>query len=109
MQPNFSGDSLDYRDRLSETLQFRNNPFRMLIDDSGFIPGEDLVFGSDGMPHGIAWPLRTSLFSPIESQRLSMDELCRGYGPARGVSGTAFLEIDDTAQAVRVLASKKAE
>ena len=52
MQPNFNSDSQDYADRLAPRWLERNNPFRMLIDQAGFEPGQDLIFGSDGMPHG---------------------------------------------------------
>ena len=48
MQPNFSMESECYRDRLPQRYLEWNNPFRMLIDQAGFVPGEDLVFGSDG-------------------------------------------------------------
>ncbi|MBP7864653.1 MAG: amidohydrolase family protein [Acidobacteria bacterium] len=80
MQPNFSSDSEDYADRLSETQRRANNPFRMLIDEVGYRPGEDLLFGSDGMPHGRLSALRACLGPPYESQRLSLDEFRAGYG-----------------------------
>ncbi|RKZ39931.1 MAG: hypothetical protein DRQ49_09995 [Gammaproteobacteria bacterium] len=38
MQPNFSFDSIRYKDRLSEQTCQDNNSFRMLIDEVGFIP-----------------------------------------------------------------------
>lgn len=104
MQPNFSSDSRDYADRLPETYLRRNNPFRMLIDEAGFQPGLDLIFGSDGMPDGIAYAATASLFPVFPGQRLSLDELVEGYGPARGVSGTVTLEIDEDAGSVAVIA-----
>ncbi|MDA8425135.1 MAG: amidohydrolase family protein [Treponema sp.] len=78
MQPNFSMDSELYADRLRERHRVENNPFRMLIDRLGFRPGLDLVFGSDGMPHGIPEALRWSLFPPHEGQVLGLDEFVAG-------------------------------
>lgn len=104
MQPNFSSDSVDYADRLDAAYLAANNPFRMLIDRAGFRPGRDLIFGSDGMPHGIAFPARVSLFPAAPGQRLSLRELIDGYGPARGASGTVELEIDEGSGEVRVAA-----
>ncbi len=79
MQPNFSFDSVHYSDRLPENYVKRNNPFRMLIDDVGFIPGEDLIFGSDGMPYGVKPALESSLFPPYKGQRLALDEFKDGF------------------------------
>jgi len=79
MQPNFSYDSVCYADRLSDMYIKANNPFRMIIDTAGFIPGTDLIFGSDGMPHGAAPALESSLNPPIPSQRLNLDEFIAGY------------------------------
>jgi len=79
MQPNFNTDSVDYTDRLPRVYCEHNNPFRMLIDDIGFVPGKDLLFGSDGMPHGVLPALQAVLFPPYEGQRLTPDELCAGY------------------------------
>ncbi|PKM98604.1 MAG: hypothetical protein CVU79_01710 [Elusimicrobia bacterium HGW-Elusimicrobia-3] len=79
MQPNFSGDSACYADRLPPALLRRNNPFRMLIDKAGFVPGESLLFGSDGMPHGAAPALQAALFPPWPGQRLTPDEFRAGY------------------------------
>lgn len=104
MQPNFSSDSVDYADRLDAAYLAANNPFRMLIDRVGFRPGRDLIFGSDGMPHGIAYPARVSLFPAAPGQRLSLDELVAGYGPARGATGSVELEIDESRPEVRVAA-----
>ena len=78
MQPNFSADSVDYGDRLCSRHLGENNPFRMLIDRLGFHPGVDLLFGSDGMPHGCAEALRCALFPPFEGQRLSEEEYAAG-------------------------------
>lgn len=65
MQPNFNHESIQYADRLSAKYCKHNNPFRMLIDEVGYVPGEDLIFGSDGMPHGVQSALEQSLFPPI--------------------------------------------
>lgn len=80
MQPNFSIDSVEYADRLAEHDAIGNNPFRMLIDEAGFVPGEDLIFGSDGMPHGAAAAVRQALNPPYpDRQALTIDELIAGY------------------------------
>ncbi|MBQ7501604.1 amidohydrolase family protein [bacterium] len=79
MQPNFSADSLTYADRLGEAALKRNNPLRMLIDKAGFVPGEDLLFGSDGLDCGSATALQSALFPPFAGQRLSVEELKAGY------------------------------
>jgi predicted amidohydrolase YtcJ len=105
MQPNFNADSSCYADRLDPRHLEENDPFRMLIDEAGFVPGVDLLFGSDGMPHGPEEALRWSLFPAFEGQRLSAGELEAGYGTARGNprrlrAGSAFA-IDDAARVVR--------
>jgi len=102
MQPNFTSDSVDYVDRLTTAYLERNNPFRMLIDEVGFEPGIDLLFGSDGMPDGIAYAATQALFPAYPAQRLSLDELAAGYGAAKGVSGSVTLEVDDAARRVIV-------
>jgi predicted amidohydrolase YtcJ len=97
MQPNFSSDSVDYADRLPVDYLGANNPFRMLIDELGFVPGQDLVFGSDGMPHGLAYAVHCALFPPFPGQRLTLPELVNGYGPALGSSNdhkSIQLEVD---------------
>jgi hypothetical protein len=91
MQPNFSADSRDYVDRLAPGQRAANNPFRMLIDRAGFRPGKDLVFGSDGMPHGAPAAWQWGLFPDHEGQRLTSEELERGYGPA--VSGGRMVRL----------------
>ncbi|HJV39639.1 MAG TPA: amidohydrolase family protein [Geothrix sp.] len=103
MQPNFSSDSVDYGDRLSPDMLARNNPFRMLIDRVGFRPGHDLIFGSDGMPHGLAYAAQWSLFPPFEDQRLSLEELLAGYGPAPGRPPMRELVIDTVRREVRLV------
>jgi predicted amidohydrolase YtcJ len=96
MQPNFSTDSIIYRDRLLPWYLENNNPFRMLIDQAGFVPGEDLIFGSDGMPHGVEAALKNSLFPPLAQQRLTIDEFTAGYCMPDRTHGHIELEIDKT-------------
>jgi len=79
MQPNFNSDSIDYADRLIPRHRAENDPFRMLIDAVGFKPGVDLLFGSDGMPHGIDEALRSALECAYPGQRLSRAEVEAGY------------------------------
>jgi len=79
MQPNFSFESTCYRDRLPGQYLERNNPFRMLIDEVGYVPGKDLLFGSDGMPHGAQYALESALFPPFPGQTLTLDEFIAGY------------------------------
>ena len=79
MQPNFTEDSIIYADRLPEGFAEMNNPFRMLIDKAGFVPGKDMFFGSDGMPHGVKFALQQSLRPVFEGQRLTLSEFIAGY------------------------------
>ena len=79
MQPNFNSDSEVYVDRLPPAMLDANNPFRMLIDTVGFNPGVDLIFGSDGMPHGIEHGLKEVTTPTRESQKLTVEEFTRGY------------------------------
>jgi hypothetical protein len=108
VQPNFSSDSVDYADRLSPRHRRENNSLRMLIDEAGFVPGADLIFGSDGMPHGPEYALQWSLFPAYEEQRLSLPEFEAGYGPERGKAqgaegeGSAF-SIDYASRRVKRL------
>lgn len=94
MQPNFSDDSVHYADRLPEGYAERNNPFRMLIDRVGYRPGVDLLFGSDGMPHGAGEGLRQSLFPPFPGQTLTAEEFVAGYCVPEGGAGHIEAEID---------------
>ncbi|MGE5342529.1 MAG: amidohydrolase family protein [Candidatus Omnitrophota bacterium] len=95
MQPNFNTDSLVYNDRLHPWYLENNNPFRMLIDQVGFIPGKDLIFGSDGMPHGAEYALQASLFPPYPSQKLTLDEFVAGYCMPDTSRGSIAVEWDD--------------
>ncbi len=102
MQPNFSLDSIHYSDRLSEKYLERNNPFRMLIDDVGFESGSDLIFGSDGMPHGVETALKSSLFPPYSGQKLSLKEIKEGYCLPDDDKGFIELEIDESREEVSI-------
>ncbi len=94
MQPNFSTDSIIYRDRLPPQYLENNNPFRMLIDRASFVPGEDLIFGSDGMPPGVEAALKDSLFPPLAQQKLTIDEFTAGYCMPDRTHGCIELEMD---------------
>lgn len=94
MQPNFSIDSVCYEDRMDSQYCEMNNPFRMLIDEIGFVPGVDLIFGSDGMPHGIDDAIRQSLFPSEPNQKLSIDEFVAGYCMESDAYGSIELIID---------------
>lgn len=106
MQPNFNSDSQDYADRLDASWLERNNPFRMLIDQAGYVPGEDLIFGSDGMPHGVEYALQWSLFPAYPGQRLTVDELVASYGVDSGNPGRSLVEIDQDKHQVKLLESR---
>ena len=95
MQPNFSFESDFYRDRLPDPYPAMNNPFRMLIDEAGFVPGEDLLFGSDGMPHGACYALESALFPPYPGQRLSLPEFVAGYCMPDFTHGFIDLTVDE--------------
>jgi predicted amidohydrolase YtcJ len=103
MQPNFSFDSYIYKDRLQQHYLKNNNPFRMLIDKAGFIPGEDLILGSDGMPHGAEAALRSCLYPPYAQQKLFISEFTAGYCMPDFSSGHIDLEIDDSEISVKVV------
>ncbi|MFW6305429.1 MAG: amidohydrolase family protein [Candidatus Saliniplasma sp.] len=100
MQPNFSLDSEHYSDRLSEKYLKMNNPFRMLIDDADFVLGKDLIFGSDGMPHGVKAALESSLFPPYSSQRVTLDEFQRAYCVEDKSLGSIDIVIDEDKEEV---------
>ncbi|WP_020468763.1 amidohydrolase family protein [Zavarzinella formosa] len=100
MQPNFSDDSVHYDKRLPEKYPGMNNPFRMLIDRVGYVPGKDLLFGSDGMPHGFREGLRQSLFPRYESQSLTVDEFVAGYCMPDDGNGRIEVRIDPNDRSV---------
>ncbi len=95
MQPNFSLDSLLFKGKLADKHLAKNNPFRMLIDEVGYIPGKDLIFSSDGMPYGIQSALETSLFPPYEGQKLTLNEMVNGYCLKDTSKGKINFEIHD--------------
>lgn len=99
MQPNFSSDSVDYADRLEPRHLAANNPFRMLIDRCGFQPGVDLIFGTDGMPHGVEYTLQWNLFPAFPGQRLSLEEYLAGTEP-RSAQGECSVAIDEAGRKV---------
>jgi hypothetical protein len=72
----------------------------MLIDKAGFTSGRDLIFGSDGMPHGINYALEMSLFSPFPGQRLSLEEFIAGYCMDTMENGYIDISVDKAKQAV---------
>lgn len=100
MQPNFSSDSLQYSDRLSKEYCKYNNPFRMLIDKAGFVPGKNLIFGSDGMPHGVQFALEQSLFPAFPGQVLSVEEFINGYCMPDRANGYIQIEINEAKRTV---------
>ena len=105
MQPNFNSDSVDYGDRLAPQVLEANNPFRMLVDHAEFRCGEDLVLGSDGLPHGVEYALQWSLFPPFPGQRLTLEEFTAGCGLAPEGRGHATLAVDEERRLVRLLRS----
>lgn len=109
MQPNFSEDSVMYADRLPAGYPARNNPFRMLIDHVGYVPGVDLYFGSDGMPHGAQEALRQSLFPDggHEDQVLTLDEFIAGYCCSDMSHGSLDVDIDHVNRSVRCSATRQ--
>ncbi len=80
----------------------RNNPFRMLIDRIGYVPGIDLYLGSDGMPHGVHEALRQSLFPDggYEGQVLTLDEFIAGYCCPDMSQGSIDIEVDPVSRSV---------
>jgi len=103
-QPNFSMESDYYSDRLPPGHLENNNPYRMLIDEVGYEPGKDLLFGSDGMPHGAACALSSSLFPPRPGQRLTLEEFRAGYCVPEGDGdGRVELEVGEGRVDARVV------
>lgn len=87
LQPNFSIDSVSYRERLGPERAEHNNPFRMLIDEVGYEPGIDLLFGTDGMPHGATFAIEQGLVPPEAGQQLTLAELAAGFSGAAVADG----------------------
>ena len=101
MQPNFSSDSSNYADRLDQAYCLGNNPFRMLIDNIGYTPGENLFLGSDGMPHGIESAAQHSFFPGISSQQISISEFIAAYCLDDFSQGSIHLKIDESRKTVK--------
>lgn len=101
MQPNFSFNSIDFTDRLSAEYLKNNNPFRMLIDNVGYEPGKNLIFGSDGMPHGIDYALKSAIFPPYKRQKLSINEIIEGYCLDTKKFGFIEIEINRDKQEIK--------
>jgi predicted amidohydrolase YtcJ len=95
MQVCFSEESVLFKGKLTDECLLKNNPFRMLIDEAGYLPGEDLLFGSDGMPHGAKSALNNALFPPVENQKLTLDEFVKGYCLDTTEHGSINFEIED--------------
>ena len=102
MQPNFSNESIQYADRLPARYCKHNNPFRMLIDEVGYVPGEDLIFGSDGMPHGVQSALEQSLFPPFADQALTLEEFIAGYCMPDQKNGYIKIAIDEAEKHIKI-------
>jgi predicted amidohydrolase YtcJ len=103
MQPNFNAESVLYADRLGPRALEANNPFRMLIDRVGFRPGVDLIFGSDGMPHGLEYAAQWGLFPSERPQRLTLEEILLGYGATLDERGPVVLEVNASERRVRLV------
>ncbi len=103
MQPNFSSDSDFYADRIDPEYCRTNNPFRMLIDQVGYQAGADLVFGSDGMPHGVEYAIQQSLYPVHEIQRLTLGEFESGYCMNDLEHGCIEVELDQKKMRCRTI------
>jgi len=74
----------------------------MLIDEVGYVPGEDLIFGSDGMPHGVQSALEQSLFPPFADQALTLEEFIAGYCMPDQKNGYIKIEIDEAKKHIKI-------
>ncbi|MDA7924568.1 amidohydrolase family protein [Mariniblastus sp.] len=101
MQPNFSSDSSNYADRLDQAYCIGNNPFRMLIDKVGYTPGENLILGSDGMPHGIESAAHHSFFPKLPSQQISIPEFIAAYCLDDFSMGSINLKLDESMKTIK--------
>ena len=95
MQVCFSEESVLFKGKLTDECLLKNNPFRMLIDEAGFEPGKDLLFGSDGMPHGAKSALNNAFFPPVKNQVLTQDEFIKGYCLKSAEHGSINYEIEN--------------
>ena len=91
--------------RQIENLLFRLEPLGKQHDRDGFKCGEDLIFGSDGMPHGVEYALQWSLFPAFPGQRLTVAELVAGFGLPPTGQGRSTLTIDPDQRKVKLVAS----
>ena len=73
----------------------------MLIDQAGFVPGQDMLFGSDGMPHGVQRALEQSLFPPVPGQALTMEEFIAGYCLSNKEHGYIEVELNEAEREVK--------
>ena len=103
LQPNFSIDSTVYHDRMGEERAARNNPMRMLIDEIGYEPGLDLLFGTDGMPQGAEFAIRQGVTPPFPGQRLTLAELAAGFSGGPVAAGKIVCIWEDELREVRVV------
>jgi len=106
LQPNFSIDSLSYRERLGEGRAEHNNPFRMLIDEVGYEPGIDLLFGTDGMPHGAVFAIEQGLVPPHAGQQLTLSELAAGFSGGAVADGKIICRFVDERPSVEIVGKK---
>jgi hypothetical protein len=97
MQINFSAETTLFKGVLTKECLERNNQFRMLIDKAGYVPGEDLIFGSDGMPHGAVTALNNAFLPVLDTQKLTFDEFVKGYCMDTNEHGEISFEIKDNA------------
>ena len=78
MQPNFigqwSGPHSLYVERLGDTRDRESNPLRAVFD-----AGINVGFGSDGMPMGPLYGIRSALQAPYPRQRIGFDEAVTAY------------------------------
>jgi hypothetical protein len=81
-------------------LQY-NNLFQMLIDQVGYAPEENLIFGSDGMPHGVQCALEQSLFPQLADQALTIEEFIAEYCMPDQKNGYIKIEIDEAQKKIK--------
>jgi len=78
MQPNFpgewSGDDSMYRQRLGETRDRMNNPYRAMLDE-----GIPVAFGSDGMPFDPIYGIWGAVDHPIRENAIDFVEAVKCY------------------------------
>lgn len=106
LQPNFSIDSISYCERLGSERAAHNNPMRMLIDDVGYEPGIDLLFGTDGMPHGAAFAIEQGLLPPHSGQQLTLSELAAGFSGVTVAAGKIVCRFVDERPEIEIAGGK---